>query len=90
MIKKGLKKGILFSVSVCSLSLMLVGTCGISVHASEVPEKIVASEEGVAPHSAMIEWRYKFIDGVLYRRLYNYTEECWVGEWEVCPWESLP
>ena len=54
MIKKGLKKGILFSVSVCSLSLMLVGTCGISVHASEVPEKIVASEEGVAPHSAMI------------------------------------
>ena len=80
MIKKGLKKGILLSVSVCSLSLMLVGTCGTSVHANEVPEKIATSEEGIAPHSAMIEWRYKDVNGVLYRRLYNYTEECWVGE----------
>lgn len=86
MIKKGLKKCILFSVSVCSLSLMLVGTCGISVHANEVSPKIVSSEEGFAPHSAMIEWRYKDVNGVLYRRLYNYTEQCWVGEWEVCPW----
>lgn len=86
MIKKGLKKCILFSVSVCSLSLMLVGTCGISVHANEVSPKIVLSEEGIAPHSAMIEWRYKDVNGVLYRRLYNYTEQCWVGEWEVCPW----
>ena len=85
MIKKGLKKGILFSVSVCSLSLMLVGTCGISVHANEVSPKIVSSEEGIAPHSAMIEWRYKDVNGVLYRRLYNYTEQCWFGEWEVCP-----
>ena len=86
MIKKCLKKCILLSVSVCSLSLMLLGTCGTSVHANEVPEKIATSEEGIAPHSAMIEWRYKDVNGVLYRRLYNYTEECWVGEWEVCPW----
>lgn len=90
MIKKGLKRNILSAVSVASLSLMLVSAWEMPVHASEVPAGIAASEEGIAPQSDMIEWRYKFIDGVLYRRLFNYSEQCWVGEWEICPWEELP
>ena len=86
MIKNGLKRNILFGVSAIALSLMIVGTWEIPVHASEALGGVTASEEGIAPHSDMIEWRYKLIDGVLYRRLFNYTQECWVGEWEVCPW----
>lgn len=30
----------------------------------------------------VIGWRYQTIDGVLYRRLFNYTTQEWIGEWE--------
>lgn len=33
-------------------------------------------------YSDILEWKYKFVDGVLYRRLYNHTKQTWVGEWE--------
>ena len=29
------------------------------------------------------EWRYKLINGKLYRRLYNLTASEWVGDWEL-------
>lgn len=86
MIKRGLRRNILIGVSAIALSFMFVSTWGVSVHASEASGEIMVSEEGIDPHSEMIEWRYKVVDGVLYRRLYNYTEQHWVGEWEVCPW----
>ena len=28
-----------------------------------------------------IGWKYKNIDGKLYKRLYNYTKEQWIGDW---------
>ena len=31
-----------------------------------------------------ITYRYKSINGHVYRRLYNYTTQEWVGEWERC------
>lgn len=34
----------------------------------------------------IIEWRYKIENGNLYRRLYNYAINVWIGEWQyVCP-----
>lgn len=33
----------------------------------------------------LIEWRYKVENGLIYRRLFNYTKNCWVGEWELHP-----
>lgn len=35
--------------------------------------------------AANIGWRYKNEDGRLYRRLYDYTNQKWIGEWELCP-----
>ena len=29
-----------------------------------------------------IGWRYKVINGDLYRRKYNYTTHTWIGKWE--------
>lgn len=29
-----------------------------------------------------IRWRYKSIKGNTYRRLFNYTQRKWIGEWE--------
>lgn len=28
-----------------------------------------------------IGYRYKFIDGILHKRLYNYSKHVWIGDW---------
>ncbi len=33
--------------------------------------------------SDIIEWRYKVVDGKLYRRQYNCTTNKWIGKWEL-------
>ncbi len=33
----------------------------------------------------IIEWRYKSENGRLWARLYNYSQECWIGEWQLLP-----
>ena len=35
----------------------------------------------IEPISDVIGWKYKNIDGKLYKRLYNYTKEQWIGDW---------
>lgn len=32
-----------------------------------------------------IQWVYKSVDGVIYRRQYNFTKGKWIGDWEICP-----
>ena len=34
-----------------------------------------------APQSDNIQWKYKMINGVLYKRQYNYTTNKWIGNW---------
>ena len=36
----------------------------------------------VNPKSDIIEWRYKIMNGHLYRRKYNYSKHVWIGHWE--------
>lgn len=52
-----------------------------------VPVQAAApNNEEIMPMHAVIEWRFKIENGNLYRRLYNYRINDWVGEWEyVCP-----
>jgi hypothetical protein len=38
----------------------------------------------ITPAAATIDWRYKVEDGKLYKRLYNYQKQEWVGEWILC------
>lgn len=35
----------------------------------------------IEPRSDVIGWKYKNIDGKLYKRLYNYTKEQLIGDW---------
>lgn len=43
------------------------------------------STQGIEPRKDDIRYRYKvFEDGYLYKRLYNYTEQKWVGDWIRC------
>lgn len=41
--------------------------------------------ENVVPYSDSYIWKYKMINGVYYRRLYDIINQCWVGDWEPCP-----
>ncbi|WP_394525487.1 hypothetical protein [Lacrimispora sp. JR3] len=43
------------------------------------------SDEYIAyPFRDILGWRYKAVDGKMYRRQYNYSKQKWVGEWELC------
>lgn len=88
MIRKSLKKNILFMASAVVIPFMAAGTYGITSQACEVEivedNEDVLEERGVA-RSPIIEYRYKIIDGELYRRLYNYSDGYWIGDWELVP-----
>ena len=57
---------------------MIVSMYDVKSYACEVAvvEESETAGDYIEPRS-IIEWRYKLVDGVLYRRKYNYTEECW-------------
>ena len=87
MIKKALRKNIILGALALVVPFMIAGTCNINSYALEVEvveDTDVLSESGVA-RSPIIGYRYKIIDGELYRRLFNYSDECWIGEWEKVP-----
>ena len=35
----------------------------------------------ISPLADILEWRYKVENGKLYKRLYNATEDTWIGQW---------
>lgn len=54
---------------------------GGQVYAYSAP--IDSSADYVSPQADIIEWRYKVENGNLYRRLFNYTQNKWIGDWEL-------
>lgn len=78
-----IKKNLLKGISAVVLTLMLISSYGITSRACEVP--VIVTAQSATPRSAIIDWRYKGVNGRLYRRQYNYTEQCWIGEWELVP-----
>lgn len=53
------------------------------VYASHQPAGVSneAYNKSASPRSEIIDWRYKYFDGILYKRLYNYSTGKWVGNW---------
>ena len=41
-----------------------------------------SDDQEVSTRKDIIKWRYKTINGYLYRRKYNYTKQVWIGHWE--------
>lgn len=40
-----------------------------------------SSESAISPYNTDIRWKYKVMNGVLYKRQYNYTTNKWIGDW---------
>lgn len=73
-------------VSIAALCMMMSAMFSAQVlaevpSANDYPENIVANE-AITPRKDSIVWRYKDINGRLYRRQYNETKNIWYGEWE--------
>lgn len=50
----------------------------------ETYHNITAEKEYISSRKAIIGWRYKIVDGTLFKRQYNYTTQQWIGKWEPC------
>lgn len=74
------------------IPFMVAGTCSIDSQAREMEivesDKEALVERGVE-RSPIIEYRYKIIDGELYRRLFNYSDGYWIGDWELVPLKEV-
>lgn len=65
------------SIYCASLSDMSI-TCQVSPIKST---SVAKSDQRIQPRAEIFEWRYKVVDGKLYKRLYNATRHKWAGEW---------
>lgn len=76
-IRKKIRLGILLASIVSVLSSPIV-----TMAESSLPDNNTNCREGITLYGDIYEWRYKIIDGILYRRLFNCTTQTWVGDWE--------
>ncbi len=79
----------LLAAIVVSLNLAALGSEVVyaepSTLQSAVPPVLETSDpQSYSTLSDIIGWRYKSVDGHVYRRQYNYSKEKWIGEWESC------
>ena len=84
--KKYFYRYFLLSVMIPSFILIKDNETPDKTFACSVPQSVnyamPPEEDTVSPCSEDIRWRYQTINGVLYRRKYNYTTSTWIGMWE--------
>lgn len=68
-------------------TLLLVNTYLLSIPvttlATTLPAITSNFDETISPYADNIKWQYKAIDGVLHKRLYNYTTDTPLRDWIV-------
>jgi len=67
---------ILMFLIVSFSNVMFVSPCEVYAMASD--------SENIMPLADALGWRYKTVNRVLYKRLYNYSKKQWVGDWIKC------
>lgn len=77
-----MKKGkMALALCLCTLCISQAGVLTVSAGVAEVPPSVSAT--AIEPRADKIEWRYKIVDGKMYKRQYNVTKKQWIGEWEL-------
>lgn len=76
-----MKKIYLFG-TVLFLSLFVTPVTNVSADSIASKQTVGINLE---PQADIIEWRYKVENGKLYKRLYNYSKEKWIGNWILIP-----
>ncbi len=65
--------------------VFLFGNMGNGIVYAKQPALPYEAYMDAEPYSDSYIWKYKTIDGVYCRRLYDIINQCWVGDWEPCP-----
>ena len=68
-----MKKFIFIAISVLGFVLVPISYSSVYAFTNNVSD--------VESRTDDIRYRYKSIDGKLYKRLYNYSKHVWIGDW---------
>ena len=83
-----LRKKLMATLSACILAVSFVGlqVSAATPAPSQIPviKSIDAGSETIQPRKDKIDWVYKSENGQVYRRLFNFSKNVWIGDWEVC------
>ena len=67
------------------IMLMLIASMNIVTPVLANETEVTANIDVTMPYKEQLVWKYKFINGKLYRRLWNQTLNKWVGDhWIPC------
>ena len=63
------------------LSFISIGIFSDSTVSANEPSIVISEDDSSAYSSDVIVWKYKTINGKLYKRKYNQTTKKWIGSW---------
>ena len=63
------------------LSFISIGVFSGSIISASEPSIAVSKEDSSVYSSDVIVWKYKTMNGKLYKRKYNQTTKKWIGDW---------
>ena len=62
--------------------MLLISICSLCLSPMTATASNLSNQPNMnSERTSKVEWRYKVINGVLYKRLYDYTFNRWIGDW---------
>lgn len=68
-------------LNLCIFSLLIPCYAQIPTPTSNTSPEITAQTTTISRRKDNIVWKYKTVNGVLYKRQYNKTTHEWIGKW---------
>lgn len=76
---------VLLTCATLTLSLPSLSVTSLAAEPAEANvETSVEASSDIVPYAAVTEWRYKVINGHVYKRLYDTTHKKWLTDWIPC------
>ena len=66
------------------LAVIIAMTCIFSGTAFAQEKEVAVEKSSSIARADVIKYVYKVENWKLYRRLYNYSKDTWLGDWELC------
>lgn len=76
------RKSKVFILSFVTSLILFTGMPSYVEAAAPVPPAVATLSAGDYARKDDIQWVYQTINGITYRRKFNFTKGVWVGDWE--------
>ena len=80
-------KKTLYALLICTtltVSLPALSVSSLAAPAETTTDRSIETSSDVLARKPVTEWRYNVINGYLYKRLYDKTNEKWLTDWIPC------